>query len=281
MKKIIICTTFREFNGNENAQMQNLFLESLKSQTYKNFELIVTIFNEKNVEKELLDSKLPFQTHTNPTSEYRFSLSEVLLNGLKSVTENDIIVWTTSDIIFNKDFLEITEKEVRERTCAISYPLKIYNDFECYKNNNSKTFYSGIDVVVFNADIFLKNKKSMDDLIRYKFINWGMFEFFLIGIGTLYAKKLFIIAPNSIKKIENNRKANNENEDYFQMSNDYNRKSFESFTKSYSLDNKFYEWILKFKIKTYNPITKIELYLNLHKPVRKIIRKIKKLYSNL
>jgi hypothetical protein len=277
MKKILICTTFREFNENENAKMQNMFLDSLKSQTYKNFELIVTIFNEKNVENELIKSKLPFKTYTNQTSEYRFSLSEVFLNGLKSANENDIIIWTTSDIIYDKDFLQNIQKKVKKETCAISYPLTIYNDFNCYMNKSGKIFYDGIDVLMFNADIFFKNKEAMDDLNKYKFINWGMFEFFLIGLGKIYFKKNLIIAPNSIKKIENNRQINNESDHYLNASNQNNKEVFLLFTNKHNLDNNFYEWLLNFKMASFNPILKIKNYLKLQNNKNKFLRKIKKI----
>ena len=56
-KKILVCVTFREFNGDENDRIQRLFLESIKEQTYKNYKIIATVYREKNV--ELLKSLVP------------------------------------------------------------------------------------------------------------------------------------------------------------------------------------------------------------------------------
>ena len=53
MAQIIISTTFREFKEDENSKMQVAFLRSLQKQTMKNFVLVVTIFNEKNVESKV------------------------------------------------------------------------------------------------------------------------------------------------------------------------------------------------------------------------------------
>jgi hypothetical protein len=49
--KIIVCTTFRDFTGSENDDIQRLFLSSLDFQSYKNFELVVTLFGEKRSPK--------------------------------------------------------------------------------------------------------------------------------------------------------------------------------------------------------------------------------------
>ena len=45
-KRIIIATTFRDFIGNDNDKIQFAFLDSIKSQSYTNYELVVTKFKE-------------------------------------------------------------------------------------------------------------------------------------------------------------------------------------------------------------------------------------------
>ena len=53
-KEILIGTTLREFNKNDNHyETQILFLESIKKQTYQNYRLIVTEFFEKNLKETL------------------------------------------------------------------------------------------------------------------------------------------------------------------------------------------------------------------------------------
>ncbi len=52
-REIIICVTFREFDGSTNDLIQRRFLDSLSQQTYRNFRLVVTNFREKNVAGDL------------------------------------------------------------------------------------------------------------------------------------------------------------------------------------------------------------------------------------
>ena len=103
MKKVVITSTFRSFEGNVNDKMQELFLRSLKKQTYQNFVLVVTIFRERNVEqsvKSILGDKAVF-VYSEIAEEYRYSLSKVVLNGIDYGTNNDcsILVDCSGDII--------------------------------------------------------------------------------------------------------------------------------------------------------------------------------------
>src|SRR5262245_3842408 len=106
-RKIVIATTFRDFVGNDNDRVQMLFLESLKNQTYKNWELAVTVFNEKNVEATLRKEEIPFTLHNSPPDgSYRYSHTDVLLNAIKSQPSNEetILLWTTADVIYEPSF---------------------------------------------------------------------------------------------------------------------------------------------------------------------------------
>ncbi len=46
-REILVCVTFREFDGGENDAIQRKTLESFRQQTYKNYCLIVTVYREK------------------------------------------------------------------------------------------------------------------------------------------------------------------------------------------------------------------------------------------
>src|SRR4030043_1750121 len=108
MKKVIICTTFRDFIGGPNDDIQREFLRYINNQEYKNWLLVVTIYKEKNVEKEVLNridkSKVIFIY--SKLTDCRFSLTEVFLNGINvSKYRNNVVIWVNSDILVEPDFL--------------------------------------------------------------------------------------------------------------------------------------------------------------------------------
>lgn len=47
MVKIILCTTFRDFKGTENDEIQYRFLDGIRQQTYQNYQVVTTTFGEK------------------------------------------------------------------------------------------------------------------------------------------------------------------------------------------------------------------------------------------
>ena len=93
-RKIIFCTTFRDFTGSENDEIQLQFLKSIQDQSYKNFELCVTIFKEKNIEKVL--KKFSFKYNTTYSSiDIWLSFTDTLLNGVKYLElGKNIFIWS-------------------------------------------------------------------------------------------------------------------------------------------------------------------------------------------
>ena len=77
-KKILVCTTLRDFNGTENDKIQKFFLKSIEDQKYSNFKLVVTLFGEKNVEKELNKYRFESKFYTEKAENYRYSLTLVV-----------------------------------------------------------------------------------------------------------------------------------------------------------------------------------------------------------
>lgn len=140
MKNIIITTTFRDFKGNINDQMQIQFLKSLKKQTYQNYTLVVTLFHEKNVKKfveKIIGEKVVF-FNSIIDDKYRYSLSKVILNGITYGQENgaDILIDCSGDIILQNNFLEIVNKNYSEMYSGISHPnifFDINEDFKVLK----------------------------------------------------------------------------------------------------------------------------------------------------
>jgi len=208
-REIFICTTFRDFNGTENDEIQKLFLESLKNQTYQKFELVVTIFKEKNVENKIKEFNLPVKFYYNSPQDYKYSHTEVLLNCIKeadNIFSNTIIIWTTADVIFENNFFEIINDYLPRNGIAIVHPHYIYGNInDLVKNNNSiLTLKSGMDIVIFDGSLFC-NKNILEDIKKYKNLNWGLFEHFLCALGFLYAKKrINLFYKTKVKKIINN-----------------------------------------------------------------------------
>ncbi|HQC49762.1 MAG: hypothetical protein ACOX0H_02635 [Patescibacteria group bacterium] len=209
MKKIFICTTFREFDGSENDKIQRMFLNSLKNQTYKNWELIVTIFHEKNVETVLNELNIPSKLFYNKNDNYRFSLTEVFENCVNSIKKEDegILIWTTCDVVFDNNFFETIVDNYKENYCGTSHPHFIFKDIESFKNNKKKKECpaEGIDTIFFDANIFLDDK-NFDIIKKYRSFDWGLFEHFLVGLGKISASEMInIYGVSNIKKILNDR----------------------------------------------------------------------------
>jgi hypothetical protein len=189
MRRVIVCTTFRDFNGTENDRIQKLFIESMIKQTYSNWILVVTIFNEKYVEQVLREYKIPIKIYNIGPTQYKYSLTEVLINGIDSIEGEgkDVIIWTTCDVIFEETFFENIVKNFREGMCGTSHPHLIYKNIDEYNKNEfiRPDPRYGIDTVLFDADIFINNHRAFQSIKSYKFIGWGLFEHFLVGIGRL------------------------------------------------------------------------------------------------
>ena len=180
-KKIIITATFRDFNGNSNDKIQRLFLKSIKNQTNQNYLLAVTLFGEKNVTNVLTEEKIPFITFQGDAGEHRYSLTQVLLNGIKAAKENkdSIILWTTCDVIFDPDFFEKIVAKTKSRTCGTSYPHLTYPSVDDYKGKrNGHLLWYGIDSIFYSSDVFTE-PAAEEALKKYPSEGWGHGDFFL------------------------------------------------------------------------------------------------------
>lgn len=206
MAQIIISTTFREFKEDENSKMQLAFLKSLQKQTMKDFVLVVTLFNEKNVEnrvKWMLGDKCYF-IHDDMKGKYKFSLSKTFMNAVDFGLETnaDIILDCSSDIILQKNFLEIVWNRCDEYSAGISHPNIFYNGTNLEYGKISR----GIDVRFFSLALF-KNEHIYNLLNNFPSYDYGAgIETELCCIGIKYAKKCMNIFPESkVIKIENRR----------------------------------------------------------------------------
>jgi hypothetical protein len=245
--RIIICTTFRDFKGTKNDDIQRSFLKSIKRQNYKNFELVVSLFGEMEVENELRKFDFKSFFYRNNSCKYRYSLSEVVLNAInyaeKNYTDNYIILWTTCDIILEDNFFYNIAKNYRVNIIGTSHPHISYSSIEDYKKNkflSKKKLFSGFDLIYFDK-YFLKNKGIIDSLNENIYNNWGVFEHFLISLSELSfrSKKINIYEVAKIHKIENDRGITDEPNYFLINSHKQNSLTFKKFLKKNNI-SEFY-----------------------------------------
>jgi len=243
-KKIYISTTFREFDGSANDAIQRLFLESLKNQTYTNWQLVVTVFHEKTV-RDTVRSIIPDAViREADAGGYRFSLTDVLLNTLDAASagKKSVIIWTTCDVLFEKNFFENILRNYSEKFSGTSHPHRYYQTIEEFKNNKDNFIYNrgfGIDTVFFAVEV-LSSETVRNIIAKYRFNNWGYFENFLAGIAEKYAdKKINLSKLSYIVKIVNDRDANRETQEYFHECTLMNRPVLQEFLRNEGLPEEF------------------------------------------
>ncbi len=214
MAKIVVNTTFRDFCGNANDKMQIYFLKSLKRQTMQDFILVVTIFNERNVEKavrSVMKDKCIF-IYDKMEGNYKFSLSNTFVNGidygLKS--DADILLDCSSDVILQSDFLEVISKRCQKFGAGISHPNIFMNRTQKEKIIFERGKISrGIDARYFSMDIF-KDGHIRELIKKYPSYDYGAgIESQLCSLGIKYAKKCSnIYMESKVIKMENDRGGN-------------------------------------------------------------------------
>jgi len=218
--KIIIATTFRDFKGTDNDKIQHAFLENLKHQTYSDFQLVVTTFGEKQVErvvKEYLGDRVIVRNAIVPEG-CRFSLTDVLLNGMDvawNVAKPSILIWCTCDVMLRPEFFKVLIDNYRPNFAGIVHPNVIYATLENYENDMGR-FESpadGIDFMFFDACVL---ELARRDIENYRFLDWGVFEWFLGLISLRYAEqRINLCGVTTIGKISNNRRLTDESLLYF------------------------------------------------------------------
>lgn len=221
-RKIIVCTTFREFRKTENDKIQLLFLKSIKKQKYSNFLLVVTTFGEKNV-KVILEEEFGNKVIVidEELEKFRYSLSLVVLNGIKIAKEykNSILIWCTCDIILKPNYFSIINKLYKKDIVGTTHPNLIAKTVTDYENKEftMSSLNKGFDLLFFATEL-LKKEEVIDIIQNYLFYEWGVFEHFLIGIALMYSDNLVnLVNYANIIKIENDRKATRESIEFLNM----------------------------------------------------------------
>lgn len=232
--KIYICTTFRDFVGSDNDDIQKLFLKSIQEQTYQNYEVVVTTFGEKNVES-VVRSYFPTKSRFIDVKleKYRYSLSDVFINGVNVALgdKDSILVWSTGDVIWDKNMLEEIVNYYRPGFAGVCHPNIVSTTLDNYRAGKHKVYpiNRGIDFMFFDAELF-RNKKTYGYLEKCRFYEWGVFEHFVAGIAGVVAKTRINVFPVSkVYKIENDRTVNNETKAYLRKCLAMNRKVLNRF----------------------------------------------------
>ena len=152
-KKILLVTTFREFDGGIDSNIQSFFLKKLEEQTYKNFELIITSFNEKRVLENLNKTNLKFSFYQS-SSKCLYSLTEMLMNAVKHIVPNEtIVVLTTADHILDSNYFEVLLRIVRPGISGTCFPNYQYLSIEDFLNKKPyNIFTKKYSKYLFNHD---------------------------------------------------------------------------------------------------------------------------------
>jgi hypothetical protein len=134
MREILVCITFREFDGSVNDHIQRKTLESIKKQTYKNYKLIVTGYREKNVLSVLDEFGLPYiYIQSDLEKEYSHSWTEVIENSFRHlIMSQHIIYWTQSDTIIEPNYFDQINKIFKAGIAGTSWPVLYHNTIDDY-----------------------------------------------------------------------------------------------------------------------------------------------------
>lgn len=220
MRRILIPVTFREFDGGFDAKIQEEWLERLHKQTYQNYLLIVTSFREKHVKTALEKSGVKFLFYQSDR-QCLFSITDMINNTILNIkTGTDIVLWTTSDHMFDDNFFQVLINNFYPGEGGTSFPHPEYYGIEDFKQGKMTDEYYDErilspfaldpnmhlpEVFYLDADLFLeeRNKYFLD-----KYPVHGLFP----GIGlTLYIAMLSsklknLIFISKIHKVTNNKK---------------------------------------------------------------------------
>lgn len=254
--KIVVCTTLRDFRGNENDKIQHLFLESLEKQSYRNFDLVISLFGETHVKEEVKRYNINSFFYDNlKGDDYRYSHSYVLLNAINHAEkryekEKYVILWTTCDVIYPSDFFENIVNSYKENFIGTSNPHKVYNSLLEYEKKTTKIRLSpnnGFDLIFFDKT-FLSNKEIISSIRNFIYKDWGVFEHFLIALTELNksAEKINLYPKCIVEKIENNRKLTLESKEFLYKSHEKNSRVFMEFLNKYNIKGDYFDLVFCF-----------------------------------
>ena len=167
-KKILIATTLREFRNDEHFDTQIAFLNSIKEQTYQNYELIVTEFNEEKTFENLSKLKLNFKVVKSRLLKEinecgaKYSHWEFVDNIYPFLKKDEsIVISTLSDAIFEKNFFQKIIENYSPSFSGTSWPQINYKNLEDY---NKKLKYDIVNSCIVKNELKTPLYKLMSDV---------------------------------------------------------------------------------------------------------------------
>ena len=258
-RKILIAVTFRDFIDDENEIIQREFLKSIKNKSYTNYLLIVTIFNEKNVENVINEYDLNVK-YVYDDTDIRHSFSRVIKNTFHEIKlHENIFLYTNADIVLENNFFEEVVNNFFIGCGGTSIPQQYYMNYEDYLNNIKYDKIKKVkinsdyaidpniyvpDVVFVDADYYLDNNNQIwwenNEIIGA----WpGMAQSLMIA---LHSKNLInLYFKSKIKSIENIKDHNNNNNlstksSKRELDTAKNKLTVFDYAKHIGVDRKFY-----------------------------------------
>ena len=244
--------TFRSFDGSPNDKIQRMFLETVKSQTYQNYILAVTVFGEKNVPETLAEMEIPHTLYFAPPGDYKkFSLSQVFLNGIrvsKEYPEECILLWTNADNILDPDYFKRLANLDGPKIAGISYPHIGYRTLDDHKTKSGGRYgWYGIDSAFFSSDVF--NEKFIEVVKNYPNNDYLYFEAFMVAIATVFCNTRINMWPAGYSVITNDYKAVNQTSQSTKVTGIKNMAELKRFMRDFNLPDKdWYYLILNYKL---------------------------------
>lgn len=246
--------TFRSFDDSANDKIQRMFLQGVKNQSYKNYVLAVTIFGETGVPEALKESGVPhILYYAEQTGWKKFSLTQVLLNGIRVSKEQDescILLWINADNMLEPDYFERIANLEGNKIGGISYPHIQYRTIEDYKVKRGGRYgWYGIDSAFFSSDIF--DKKFVEAVKNYPMNDYLYFESFVVALATVFCKTRINMWPAGYSIITNDYAALNQTSQSTKATGVKNMAELKRFMKDFNLPDKdWYYLILNYRLKS-------------------------------
>lgn len=244
--RILIGVTFRDFNGSDNERMQRLFIDSIIRQTYPHWRMVVSLFNERNVQPEIekYGQDVVFH-HNGPVQGYKFSLTDVLLNAIDESRKDErtIIIWTTCDVVFPDNFFEEIVRASSPGFVGVSHPHRTYRTLDDLTADRAvpTSANSGIDLLIMDGAIF-RDPRTVEIVRKYRFTDWGLFEHFLVGVAlALRAPRVNLYGLATIAKIENDRKVGAETNAWLMACWHRNKVPLDAFIADFGLSRELFD----------------------------------------
>ena len=262
MREIIIACTFRSFRNDYISNLQRYFLKSLENQTYSNFKLVVTDFDDKNLITNLKKYKIKFKIYKSNKIKFLkkkksfFSFSETIYNATKQLKKNkSILLHTNVEVIFDKNFFEEIIKNFEPNCSIYSFPNLQYKNIKDFKNKRLFFYHKNkfgknslnydpnryiTECISVDGDLILKNKNLLAKFKNCYGTEDGYSKTLKPGFLAKIKKNIFF--KSKVHNIAHNSNPNYRHSlihDNFEARK-FNNKIYKNFYKKINLSKKYY-----------------------------------------